>query len=329
MDIPDEVRKCVAFVACKTNPDRGPRLAGTAFFVSMKVNDERTAEYLVTARHTIEKIKDRACDYKVHLRVNLTDHGAKFIETNLSDWKFHETDERCDVAVIPIALHRDMDHKTFPLCDESCALKQGDSEVKKFGIGNEVFLTGLFREHTGEKRNIPIVRVGNIAAMPEEPVATDWKGRIDAYLIECRSIGGLSGSPVFVYRGPASILGGKMLFKWDVRLLGLMHGHWDLADQGSDDFVQDVISQESVNMGIAIVVPVDKIMETLNISELVDQRNQLAAQLLMEKNLPVEDVVAHVPPELFTAEDVRTDASGVVSDDPVTDTTQRQPEVDK
>ena len=72
------------------------------------------------------------------------------------------------------------------------------------GVGDEVFLTGLFANHIGQQRNLPIIRVGNIALMPEEPVQHPSLGPIDAYLIEARSIGGLSGSPVFVHLAPTS-----------------------------------------------------------------------------------------------------------------------------
>ena len=64
-------------------------------------------------------------------------------------------------------------------------------------VGEEVFVTGLFSHHHGQSKNIPIVRVGNISAMPEEKIQTK-EHLMDAYLIEARSIGGLSGSPVFV-----------------------------------------------------------------------------------------------------------------------------------
>ena len=65
-------------------------------------------------------------------------------------------------------------------------------------MGDEVFVVGLFRHRHGTQRNIPIVRVGNLAALTEEKVATNDFGLVDAYLIEARSIGGLSGSPVFL-----------------------------------------------------------------------------------------------------------------------------------
>ena len=53
--------------------------------------------------------------------------------------------------------------------------------------------------------NLPIVRLGAIAAMPGEYIKTDW-GCLRAYLIEARSIGGLSGSPVFIRVGTTRTL---------------------------------------------------------------------------------------------------------------------------
>jgi hypothetical protein len=121
-------------------------------------------------------------------------------------------------------------------------------------LGDEVFVSGLFRHHYGTNRNIPIVRVGNLAAMDEEKVSTRTLGLIDAYLIEARSTGGLSGSPVFVNLGIHRMIGGKIKQVSGDRpmffLLGLVHGHYDipLGDAGTG-------SNESVNAGIAIVVP--------------------------------------------------------------------------
>jgi len=64
------------------------------------------------------------------------------------------------------------------------------------GVGDEVVTVGLYTSHYGVDKNIPVVRVGNIAALPDEPVLTS-SGYVRAYLIETRSIAGLSGSPVF------------------------------------------------------------------------------------------------------------------------------------
>ena len=133
---------------------------------------------------------------------------------------------------------------------------------ESIGPGDEVFITGLFVNHFGEERNIPILRIGNIAAMPEEKVKTDTMGPMDAF-IEARSIGGLSGSPVFVHltgvRNNVFTVGPPPIY-----LLGLMHGHWDAEVTKNDSIQKDQFERERVNMGIAIVVPVQKIIETVD-----------------------------------------------------------------
>jgi hypothetical protein len=92
-------------------------------------------------------------------------------------------------------------------------------------------------------------------------------GLIDAYLAEARSIGGLSGSPVFVHFGYwRNIEGTLMQHKGPFGgfyLLGLMHGHYRVKNvefQSSGTSVQ----KEYINMGIAIVVPLSKIMEVVD-----------------------------------------------------------------
>ena len=55
-------------------------------------------------------------------------------------------------------------------------------QSKRIGTGDEVFIVGLFAPATGSKRNQPIVRMGNIEMMPDEPIPSSM-GNIDAYLI--------------------------------------------------------------------------------------------------------------------------------------------------
>src|SRR4051812_7549635 len=54
MQVPDEMRKCVAFLWYK-NAQGQPRLAGTAFFVAVEEEDCKEVGfiYVVTAKHVI------------------------------------------------------------------------------------------------------------------------------------------------------------------------------------------------------------------------------------------------------------------------------------
>lgn len=102
--------------------------------------------------------------------------------------------------------------------------------------------------------------------MPEELVETQL-GKIDAYLVEARSIGGLSGSPVFANLGVVRVREGQLKYRPDgtlYYLLGLMHGHWDLGIPELDKVSADTTGIQRVNMGIGIVAPVEKILEVIN-----------------------------------------------------------------
>jgi hypothetical protein len=133
-------------------------------------------------------------------------------------------------------------------------------------LGDEVFIVGLFRHRSGDLRNIPIVRVGNLCSVDEEKISTSL-GPMEAMLVEARSIGGLSGSPVFLHLGVTRYLqgqlkhssGGPMFF-----LLGLIHGHFDAPTAEIDEIAGDAgLSVERVNTGIAIVIPIERVLEVL------------------------------------------------------------------
>ena len=161
-----------------------------------------------------------------------------------------------------------VDFKVVPL---EMFLSDEIIQQKRIGLGDEVFITGLFAHASGSQRNQPIVRMGNIAMIPSEPIPTDL-GSIEAYLIEARSIGGLSGSPAFVRETAPVGLG-------TFYLLGLMHGHWDIPPEKKNDLLMQGEFFGRVNMGIAIVIPAKKILEVLNHPKLVERREELDEKL--------------------------------------------------
>jgi hypothetical protein len=276
--VPDEIRKCVAYIMCKVSSG-AVKPAGTVFFVGTEYPDVGLSSvFAVTARHLIEGVRERSSDGKVYVRMNFRDGGWRMIATDIDAWRFHPTDSHTDVAVLPFssAFSANHDHQFFPLSGFST------DEVMakwKIGIGDEIFLVGLFYGHIGRQRNTPIVRVGNIAAMPEEPVETEM-GFIDAYLVEARSIGGLSGSPVFVHLGPIRTDQDGKIQSWGwgggmYYLLGSMLGHWKGALSEADSVQvdrQDV--REPLNWGVGVVVPAKKILEAVHRPEFDESTRQ-------------------------------------------------------
>jgi hypothetical protein len=283
MQIPDEVRKCVVFICYKTANET--KLAGTAFFVGVPIEGTKlNFMYLVTAKHIIDAIQTKSADKKVYLRMNLINGGAEFISTSIDRWVFHPQESNVDVATLNWAPSGEkFDYLALPI---KYALTEDVIKKENIGVGDDVFLVGLFANHFGSKRNLPIVRVGNIASMPEEKVRTDY-GDIDAYLVETRSIGGLSGSPVFVYVGEMRRIGETTQFRKKgvplFYLLGLMHGHFDLSKLGVDNLIEDSLTNLRINMGIGIVVPTWKVLEVMNQEVFMKKREKIIEEAAQAK----------------------------------------------
>lgn len=160
------------------------------------------------------------------------------------------------------ALSEDADHM---ILDRSWAITPSIEPKLNIGVGDEVFITGLLANHPGEFRNTPIVRIGNLAAYPEERVKATGIGEIDAYLVEVRSRGGLSGSPVYyhAYGSPSSAYR-PFAPNWlspiepqSFYLIGIVHGHYNQEAGVSDANRKDI---EELNTGIAIVVPISQVL---------------------------------------------------------------------
>jgi hypothetical protein len=288
MRVPDEVRQCVVYLGLPATGRDGResmRPKGSAFFVSLpsETVDDRSHVYLVTAKHVATALQGR----QFLARVNTKQGGSVFVHGEGVRWWFHPTDELADVAVLPWAPPDFVEHKRV-----SAAMFLTDEVIRSKGIGtgDEVFITGLFIHLAGSARNLPIVRMGNIAMMPDERVPTRM-GLIDAYLIEARSIGGLSGSPAFVRETAPGGIGGFYL-------LGLMHGHWDIPSEERDDRVPrpDEEAQAKVNMGVAIVVPATKILEAVNHPALVEVRRTRDQELQKQRTANVHGGAGTEPP---------------------------------
>jgi len=288
MRVPKELIDCVCYVCTNVNGEW--RYGGTAFFIAYpnyRYHFEHL--YVVTARHSIETIRRLGGD--VCLRINTRDGGAEIMTTN-KGWVYPDSPS-VDLAILPLDLPRDsrFQFKSVPFTD---IIDDDPFPLRDMGPGEELIVTGLFSMHYGSQRNYPIVRSGILAAMPDEPL-TDEKSKKEyaAYLIEVRSIGGLSGSPVFmVYRSPAPRTPPEISYpsmRREVRsyyLLGIIRGHWDIK-RGPLVPVFDN-DQEHVNMGIAVVTPAAEIRQML-LSDAFKEARQEKESERAAKNGPTPD----------------------------------------
>jgi hypothetical protein len=70
------------------------------------------------------------------------------------------------------------------------------------GPGDEVFMVGRFVSREGKEKNTPAVRFGSLAMVPRESFGEEQVSSGEHFLVNCRSIFGYSGSPVFVFIDP-------------------------------------------------------------------------------------------------------------------------------
>jgi hypothetical protein len=280
MRVPDELRGCSCFITTLRNEQ--PTGLGTAFFLGVEVGfQNEIVIYAVTAQHCLYD-KDGIPDL-IPLRLNTRAGGSDYIKTNFSEWAKHPS---ADVAVLRLIPDRSrFEYRVYAAVS---AANQKFRKAREIGPGDEVFVTGLLIYHPGQNRIMPIVRTGGIAAFPDEPVRLtigEYPGakQIEdvVALIETRSIGGLSGSPVYLHlpfwrdsekgdtwfgSGAKAASGGE---NW---LLGLMHGFYPV---GQNDPERISRGNKDLNTGIAVVTFVDRILDLIDSPEEVSYRDSV------------------------------------------------------
>jgi hypothetical protein len=256
--------------------DRSVGAGGSGFIVGIPFpDDERTWHlYVVTNRHVVETGNQV-------VRVNTTAQGSKAISTKRDAWTVAVND---DLAVVPFEPPPNWSPGLLSIdtfLDESC-------EIQGWPIypGDEVVFFGRFVNHEGHQRNKPVVRFGNIAMMPDAdaPVRV---GDLDqlAFLVECRSLGGFSGSPAFVSLASRRWMGGIQksgLSPSVPRFLGVDCAHlpfWSAVCESRDPMrrVPDLWSE--TNSGIAVIVPAWRLLKLLEEDHLVQARRREEIQI--------------------------------------------------
>ena len=266
--VPDQVLKCVAFIGAAVRSPEGEvfgDLDATGFFVSVRSKHfpELRYPYFVTAKHVANALKDRTPYILVNSK---TGEKPIYLKNWHPYWFFHPSDPTADVAVLQIAEQPGTDH--LAVLTKDFVTAEDIANRDWVDIGDEAFMTGLFTPAPGEKRNMPIVRHGNVAMIPDHQIQTEL-GYSDVFLIEARSIGGLSGSPVFVRRTEIVKLQlpdkriTELYAPGPFKLLGVMQGHWDIKESEINKAAIQHVEKHGVNLGIGIVTPATKILEIL------------------------------------------------------------------
>lgn len=280
----------VVFVGAEPNGRFVPH--GTGFLVHY-CQEELHFPFLVTAHHVVARM--RSDNFSV--RINRLAGQASTITLDRRHAVLH-SDERNDIALFSI----DLDFTVYNATSYEISREKIEKERADQGNifpGDSVCTIGLYTRHHGLVRNTPIVRVGNIAAMPNEPVLGP-AGDVDAYLIELRTILGLSGSPVFVQ--PAAIqkkASGLISFftGFPAFLLGVLVGYHRIEsvedqirvprfppEDGSEDHVApEKFSPDELNTGFGVVIPIERVLEMLESNVAKQAMNEAVLRHRKEK----------------------------------------------
>jgi hypothetical protein len=238
-------------------------VVGTGFFVEV-VGRYKTHKYLVTAKHVLygKDDRDQKEERLLWARVrNVGDEAVRHVALN-GEWLFGEDKDGHAIDAAAMVLVDDPSLGTGVLVP-ACFVTDEVTEKYIIGHGDELSIVGLFSPRPGEKTLLPVVRSGSIAAEPIEPV--ELNGRLHrAYLVEMRSWGGLSGSPVFVNLGYNREREGEINYQGRLWLFGVLSGHLGLDEY---DRIQNPILEHydpnELNMGIAMVTPWRDVMTIL------------------------------------------------------------------
>ena len=257
--------KCVVFIGMVSDPHgRTFTPHGTGFLFSV-FHDDIRFDYIVTCHHVIESIIGDT----IWVRLNIKDGGARSIRVAKSSWVYNP---KQDIAALSQEIG-ELDDVTR-IVEKDVITKKVLGEQREILPGELTFLVGLFTSHYGITHNLPITRLGNIAALPEELIFTET-GYVKCYLVETRSISGLSGSPVFLNR--ASWRNKLEDDQIECLFLGMMRGRFNTTD--ANDVVAGDSIADTINTGIGIVIPSEMIMEIINKPEFVAQREDTVKKL--------------------------------------------------
>ena len=178
-------------------------------------------------------------------------------------WVFHE-DPNNDVAVAFLETKGIGEIVAVPIV----ALDGG--KLRHVGPGSDVFMITRLLQHDGGDENHPAVRFGTVAVMPHKQPVTllspERRRYQHSYLVEVRSIGGHSGSPIFVSSAAWNQIQLDGIWPQGAPLLGIDCGHLRARVEVEATTGEKCLVVQ--NTGMAIVLPSSAVLDTLHRAEL-------------------------------------------------------------
>lgn len=274
--VPDEILESVFYLyPSHIAAEKGEQAGGCGFFMTYPFEHEkRNHLYAVTNRHVI-------ADGNWTFRVN---RGSKvlIVDTDERQWFYHPDED--DLAIHLVDWPQGFSCTTMG--GPNCLAVPDLIKHHAIGVGDDVYTVGRFVNHDGKLKNNPVVRFGNIAQMPLEPIQQRDGHFQESYLVECRSVSGYSGSPVLVEIPPWSRRPGQTGISSKREgpfLLGVNWGHlndWKPVCDSRGRPIANPPMRVGLNSGMMGVVPAWKLTEMLAHEEVMAKRKKLEETIL-------------------------------------------------
>ncbi len=293
--LPPNVIKCV-FYLYRTPEDAraGTDPHGTGFLVSVPIGRLRGGAldshlYAVANWHVVADESDKDDPPCPVIRLNGKDGTPIVVPLTVADWLY--ISGGVDVAVAPLEVNDKHDVLSIPVE----MFLDADMVDGLIGIGDDVFMMGLFIDHSGGPRNVPAARFGNISMVPsaDAPVPQPNLGEGEAFVLDLHSRSGFSGSPAFVYRTFGSDMTADVsdyfhimneprlrepisLRVYDPTVFKFLGIHFAQFPEELEAHDGTPISGLS---GMTCAIPAWKILDVLNLPELVAMREEAGEKL--------------------------------------------------
>lgn len=247
-----------AVVSIGVDNGSGIRWIGTGFFVIRRINGQTKGRpYLVSNKHVFDACERVIVRMKEKDTETLKEIPAPLInEEGKPKYICHAS---ADVAVLPLhAKFIESNNLEFPCFDiDADAMTSKELLVNGVDEGSIIYMLGFPMGLVNKASLLPICRMGCVARLCEQQIATD--GNI---LVDIQNFPGNSGSPIITKPEVISLEGTKSLPK--SVLVGVVHSYIPYTENLVNSQTNKIVEVRSENSGIANVHPVEYIRELID-----------------------------------------------------------------
>jgi hypothetical protein len=201
--IDDDVLDCTVYLYKSKNEARkGVAYGGSGFLVGVPFGYDHpdfTSADIGAAHHLYAVTNEHVARSHQVVRLSAKNGGLKPIDL-AERWINHKDGD--DLSIAPVGLNRDFYKFKFVSNLGSPFITEKLFNRLELGPGDETFMVGRFVARDETQSNVPIVRFGHISSSRSELIDQgEDRGHFkqESYLVECHSVSGSSGSPVFVW----------------------------------------------------------------------------------------------------------------------------------